>query len=286
MPTLEIGGHPVHWREHGRGDVVLLVHGLGSSGADWAFQILPLAERFRVIAPDLRGSGRSSAARGPFSVAQFAADLWALLDALDIEHAHLVGFSLGGAVALEMALAQPARARSLVTINSLPSYRIDHWRKWMEVHVQATMVRVLGLPRVARMVGARLFPLPHQAPMRDRVLAVLAANPPRAYLDTVRALAGWCAGERLAQLRTPTLMIAAEHDYTALAEKHVWAERMGAQLAVVRGSRHGTPFDAVNATNALLLAFLGGTPLPTDDTLEADLPEQMPSAPPVGVLLD
>ena len=86
--------------------------------------------------------------------------------ALDIERVHLVGFSLGGAVALEMALAQPARVRSLVTINSLPSYRIDHWRKWMEVHLQASMVRVLGLPRVARMVAARLFPLAHQAPMR------------------------------------------------------------------------------------------------------------------------
>jgi 3-oxoadipate enol-lactonase len=286
MPWRDLGGQPVHWRECGSGETVLLVHGLGSSGADWAFQLGPLGARFRAIAPDLRGSGRSSDARGPFSLAQFGRDLWSLLDALEIDKAHLVGFSLGGAVALEMALQQPQRALRLVTINSLPSYRIDHWRKWMEVKVQAGMVRVLGLPRVARMVAARLFPQPHQAPMRERVIAVLGANPPRPYLDTVRALSGWCARERLDGLRAPMLMIAAENDYTGLDEKRDWARRMGAQLVVVRGSRHGTPFDAIEATNACLLAFLGEQPLPPEEQLVVDPPERFPQAPPAGVLDD
>jgi pimeloyl-ACP methyl ester carboxylesterase len=284
MPTLERAGHRIHWTEFGAGPPLLLVHGLGSSGADWAFQIPPLAASHRVIVPDLRGSGRSVDARGPFTIAQFADDLWALLDALDATAPRLVGFSMGGAVALEMALARPGAVERLVTINSLPSYRIDHWRKWMEVHVQATMVRTLGLPRVARMVSTRLFPHPHQAPMRERVVAVLGANPPRAYLDTVRALAGWCAGDRLHTLRTPMLMLAAEHDYTPLDEKHRWARHLGAKIAVVRGSRHGTPFDAMAATNACLVAFLAGEPLPPDELLAIDAPDAVPDAPPPGVL--
>lgn len=284
MATLERAGHRIHWTEFGAGPPLLLVHGLGSSGADWAFQIPPLAASHRVIVPDLRGSGRSVDARGPFSIPQFADDLWALLDALGAEQPRLVGFSLGGAVALEMALARPGAVARLATINSLPSYRIDHWRKWMEVHLQATMVRTLGLPRVARMVAARLFPHPHQAPMRERVVAVLGANPPRAYLDTVRALAGWCAGDRLHMLRTPMLMIAAEHDYTPLDEKHRWARHLGAKIAVVRGSRHGTPFDAMAATNACLVAFLAGEPLPPDDQLSLDPAHAMPDAPPPGIL--
>ena len=191
MPTLEHQGHRIHWREFGSGPPLLLVHGLGSSGADWAFQIPPLAANHRVIVPDLRGSGRSVDARGPFSIPQFADDLWALLDALDAGQPRLVGFSLGGAVALEMALARPGAVVRLATINSLPSYRIDHWRKWMEVHVQATMVRVLGLPRVARMVSKRLFPHPHQAPMRERVVAVLGANP---HVPISTPCARWPAG--------------------------------------------------------------------------------------------
>jgi 3-oxoadipate enol-lactonase len=284
MPTLDHRGHRIPWQSFGDGPPVLLVHGLGSSGADWAFQIPPLAASRRVIVPDLRGSGRSAHAPGPYSIARFADDLWALVDALAIERVDLVGFSLGGAVALEMALARPDRVPRLCTINSLPSYRVDHWRKWVEVHVQAALVRTLGLPRVARMVSKRLFPHPHQAPMRERVMAVLGANPMRAYLDTADALAGWCAGERIGGLHARTLLVAAEHDYTPLDEKRRWAERMRAEFAVVRGSRHGTPFDAIAATNALLTAFLADTPLPADDALAIDPPERMPGAPPPGIL--
>jgi pimeloyl-ACP methyl ester carboxylesterase len=272
------------WREFGAGPPVLLVHGLGSSGADWAFQIPPLVATRRVIVPDLRGSGRLATARGPFSIAGFADELWALVDALELDTIDLVGFSLGGAVALEMALAQPQRVTRLVTINSLPSYRVDHWRKWLEVHVQAALVRTLGLPRVARMVARRLFPHDHQAPMRARVVDVLGAQPVRSYLDTANALAGWCAGERIGALRARTLLVAAEHDYTPLDEKREWARRMGAAFAVVRGSRHGTPFDSIAATNACLTAFLADAPLPSDDTLAIDPPERMPGAPPPGIL--
>jgi pimeloyl-ACP methyl ester carboxylesterase len=134
------------------------------------------------------------------------------------------------------------------------------------------------------MVARRLFPHPHQAPMRERVVAVLGANPVRAYLDTANALAGWCAGERIGALRARTLLIAAEHDYTPLDEKRAWAQRMNARFAVVRGSRHGTPFDAIAATNALLAAFLTDAPLPPDDALAIDPPDRMPAAPPPGIL--
>jgi pimeloyl-ACP methyl ester carboxylesterase len=274
----------VGWRAFGSGPPVVLVHGLGSSGADWAFQIPPLAATRRVIVPDLRGSGRLTAARGPFSIAGFADELWALVDALEHDTIDLVGFSLGGAVALEMALAQPQRVTRLVTINSLPSYRVDHWRKWLEVHVQAALVRTLGLPRVARMVARRLFPHDHQAPMRARVVDVLGAQSVRSYLDTANALAGWCAGERIGALHARTLLVPAEHDYTPLDEKREWARRMGAAFAVVRGSRHGTPFDSIAATNACLTAFLADAPLPADDTLAIDPPERMPGAPPPGIL--
>lgn len=284
MPGPESARSHAFWREFGAGPPVLLVHGLGSSGADWAFQIPALAGRHRVIVPDLRGSGRRAGAPGPYSIAGFADELWALADALGHETLDLVGFSLGGAVALEMALARPDRVARLVTINSLPSYRVDHWRKWLEVHVQAALVRTLGLPRVARMVARRLFPHDHQAPMRARVVEVLGAQPVRSYLATADALAGWCAGERIGALRARTLLVAAEHDYTPLDEKRAWARRMGAAFAVVRGSRHGTPFDSIAATNACLAAFLADAPLPPDDTLAIDPPERMPGAPPPGIL--
>lgn len=265
-------------RCYGGGSPLLLIHGLGSSGDDWAFQIGPLAEHHRLLVPDLPGCGRSPPL-AQASIEGYARALWARLDDLGIRSLDIAGFSLGGAVALEMALQRPRSVSRLATINSLPSYRIDHWRKWLEFHLQVAMVRVLGLQRTARMVARRMFPHAHQAPMRARVVAVVGAAQVDDYLRCARALANWCAAERCAGFTTPMLMLAGEHDYTPLAEKRAWAGRLRAQLRVVCGSRHGTPFDAIDATNRALRAFFDGAPVP--EGLCLDRPEQAPAAPPV-----
>jgi 3-oxoadipate enol-lactonase len=264
----------------GVGDPLLLIHGLGSTGDDWAFQLPALAARYRLIVPDLPGAGRSIKPSGRYRIEDFATALWSLLDELGHARAHLVGFSLGGAVALEMALQRPASTMRLVLINSLPSYRVDTLAKWLEVKLHVALVRLLGLERTARLIARRLFPEPHRTAMRERVVSVLAANAVAPYLATARALATWCTYDRLHQLRAPTLMLAAERDYTPLAEKQALAVRLGATLAVIRGSRHGTPFDAIAATNTCLLAFLAGQPLPAAAELCIDPPESTPMAPP------
>lgn len=271
--------HPLHYRQVGTGEDLLLIHGLGSSGADWAFQEAPLAAHFRLLMPDLRGCGRSRAG-AVASIGDHARDLWALVDRLGISQVHVLGHSLGGAVALEMALQRPDAVARLLTINSLLSYRVDSVRKWLEVNGQLALVRVLGLRRTAGLVARRLFPWPHQAAMRARVVQVIGDLPQREYLDLARALADWCALERVGHLRAPMLMLAAEHDYTPLEEKRRFAALAGAQLAVVAGSRHGTPFDAIEACNASALAWFRGEPLPAQ--LRMDSPTTAPSAPPPG----
>jgi pimeloyl-ACP methyl ester carboxylesterase len=270
----------LHWRERGTGSPVLLIHGLGSSGADWAFQAPALAARHRVIAPDLRGCGASAPLPRQYSIADYADDLRRLLDRLALDTTDVVGFSFGGAVALELALRDPARVRRLVKINSLASYRVDHWRKWLEVYGQLAAIRVLGLKRTARGIAHRLFPSVWQHAMRARVEAVIGNASLADYLIAVRALNGWSALERVDQLRARTFLLAAEYDYTPLPEKREHARRLGAQFAVVQGSRHGTPFDAIGATNAALLAFLADAPLP--QPLRADLEHEAPAAAPEG----
>jgi hypothetical protein len=86
----------------------------------------------------------------------------------------------------------------------------------------------------------------------------------------------------LAQLRSRTLVIAAEHDYTPLAEKRALAARLGAEFVVVRHSRHGTPFDSIELTNASLTAFLTDQPLPPVEHWVRDAPERAPVTPPPG----
>jgi len=111
---LESGGTELYWETAGSGEPLLLVMGLGMPATGWWRAVPVLAERFRVIAFDNRGSGRSGRTPGPYSVGQLAADALAVLDAAGEASAHVYGVSLGGMVAQELALSAPDRVRSLV----------------------------------------------------------------------------------------------------------------------------------------------------------------------------
>ena len=259
MATFAINGTQLYCERIGAGPPLLLIHGLGSSGDDWAFQRDAFAREHTLILPDLRGSGRSAKPPGPYSIAGFAADLWALIDALGFDCVDVLGFSLGGAIAIEMALMRPGHVRRLVLCNALANYRTDTWRKWYEARLQVALVSLLGLRRTATLIARRLFPHPEQAPKRQRVIEVVGANPKPAYLATIRALIGWSALDRLSALRAPTLIIAAESDYTPLADKIAELRHFPqARLVVIEDSRHGTPFDAIERFNAAVLGFLHG----------------------------
>lgn len=111
---VETDGTTLYWETAGSGEPVLLVMGLGMPATGWWRTIPVLAKRFRVIAFDNRGSGRSGRPRGPYTLAQLVGDALAVLDAAGEETAHVYGISLGGMVAQELALRAPERVRSLV----------------------------------------------------------------------------------------------------------------------------------------------------------------------------
>jgi pimeloyl-ACP methyl ester carboxylesterase len=277
MPVFGASESALHYLSRGRGEPVLLIHGLGSCGRDWALQVPALEKRFQTIVPDLPGCGHSKPWRDRYSIQGFAKSLWALLDHLEIAAPNIVGFSLGGAVGLEMALQRPTSVPRLALINSLASYVLDDRYKWFEARFPAALVKLCGMRIAARVAAARLFPEPWQGPMRERARTVIAAVPARTYLDMGLALQRWSALDRLHRLKSRTLLIAAEHDFTPLAEKRALAARLNAALVVVRGSRHGTPFDAVHATNASLLAHLTDQELPHHDRRIRDTPDHIHS---------
>lgn len=262
MPFFRDSESSIHYLERGRGEPLLLIHGLGCSGAAWAFQVAALEHRFRLIIPDLPGSGHSAPPRSEYTIAGFAHAMWRLMDHLEIRQTNIVGFSLGGAVALEMATLRPTCVPKLGLINSLATYQPRDLRKWFETYVSATLVRMLGMPRAACLMAARLFPEPWQRAMREHAARAMGSVPANSYLGTGLALARWAILDRLDRLTSRVLLIAAENDFTPLAEKRELARKLNAELVVVRGSRHGTPFDSVEATNASLLALLTDQPLP------------------------
>ena len=274
MPLFTHHNRSLHYLVRGRGEPVLLLHGLGASGADFAYQVRALEGQFKVIVPDLPGCGHSGPLRSDCSIENFAASLWLLLDHLEIPKTSIMGFSLGGAVALEMALQRPDAVPRLALVNSLASYKIDNWSKWLEARLPGTLVHLFGMRLTGWLCASRMFPHPWQQSLRQRAAAVIAAVPAASYLGIMSALERWSATDRLAGLRNRTLVIAAEHDYTPLAEKRELARNLGAELIVVRGSRHGTPFDAAEITNSILIALMKDQPLPSPEKCVCDAPAE------------
>jgi pimeloyl-ACP methyl ester carboxylesterase len=115
MPTLEVATGPtLNYVRRGAGEPLLLIQGMGGNHLSWGEPFLAALERdFDVVAYDHRGVGRSSWVTDPFSIVDLAEDAAALLDALGWEAAHVVGISMGGMVAQELALRHPERIRTL-----------------------------------------------------------------------------------------------------------------------------------------------------------------------------
>lgn len=114
MPSIDAEGTELHYLRAGSGEPMLLIQGMSATHMTWGRPFLaPLEQSFECIVFDNRGMGLSAQAQLPFAIADLAGDVAALLDALEIERAHLVGVSMGGMIAQELALAHPERIRSL-----------------------------------------------------------------------------------------------------------------------------------------------------------------------------
>ena len=255
MPIHQIRGLPLHYRDDGRGPPVLMLHGLGNSGQDWEFQVPALLKAgYRVIRPDFFGFGQSARPDSGYGPVPMAQDMLHLLDDLMIERAHLVGYSMGGAVAYQLAVDEPERWISLAIINSVPSFvpqRLhDHWQFWSR-HV---LSRFLGMQRMAEMVTQRLFG--HMPELAAKMLPRYADNDVAVYRHMLGALTGWDVRCRLARIACPVLVMAAEQDYFRLEDVQQTLQLLPqAELQVIEGTRHGLPMERPEIVNQALLAL-------------------------------
>jgi 3-oxoadipate enol-lactonase len=257
MPEIQVPGVRLHVEEQGSGTAVLLLHGLGSSGAEWE-QVAPqLAKRYRVIAPDCRGHGRSERPAGPYPVAQHGADLAALCDQMGVRAAHVVGLSMGGMIAFELAVKRPDLVRSAVIINSGPDMVPRTLQLKLAFATRIVLHRLLGQKRWSRMLARKLFPAPEQASVRERVEAQFASNPPDAYARATRGLIGWSVIDRIGEIDAPALIVSSERDYTPLALKQAYAAKMKrARVVELKSSGHAADLERPEELRAMIEEFL------------------------------
>ena len=117
-----LNGQQLYFEVHGSGEPLLLLHGFSGSSQDWKASLQQWGNNFQLVAPDLRGHGRSSILTNPFRHEDGAADMFALLDHLDIDYCKGVGISGGGNVLLHMATSQPQRVKAMVLVSATPYF--------------------------------------------------------------------------------------------------------------------------------------------------------------------
>ncbi len=261
MPRLHVRDLHLYYDSTGQGHPLLFIHGLGSSTRDWEFQVPFFAQNYQVVTYDLRGHGQSDKPPGPYSMRLFAEDTAALLQALGCAPAHVVGLSLGGMIAFELAVSAPELVRSLVIVNSGPEVPIPNFKARLRVLInylqRLFIVRVLGMRRMGQVLSKRLLPGADHAELRRVFVERWAENDKDAYLAALRAMGGWSVSDRLHTISCPTLVIAADQDYTPVSFKEWYVARMPhAELAVLADARHYAAVERPQQFNEVLMAFL------------------------------
>lgn len=253
---LAVGGEVFRYQEAGEGPPLVLLHGLGSSAEDWEYQLPEFSQQYRVIALNLRGFGGSARGSGRLSIPRFAEDVWAQLQLLGISHFHLIGHSMGGAVALQLALDHPQAVAKMVIANSVPSFQPQTFKQHAEVWYRQIVMRLLGPARLARIGAARMYPRADQAALREKSAARGARNG-RSYLEALAALTRWSVLARLRELTMPVLVLAAEHDYFSREDMLQFAHALPkGRFHLFPGTHHGLPLEAPAVFNPLVLKFL------------------------------
>jgi pimeloyl-ACP methyl ester carboxylesterase len=213
---------------------------------NYAGLIPELVGRHRVIGVELQGHGRTADIDRDSTPAALASDVVALLDHLGIDRAHVLGFSLGAAVAMELAVSHPDRVRSIVPISG--SVRPDGMHEdLMDPAKHATSTRMPTAQDFADMqeAYARLSPHPEHF---DDFMAAQAQN--------AADLKGW-SDEQLAAITAPVLSIIGDHDFVTIEHGALMKELIpGSQLAVLPGTTHMTATQRLDLLVPLLAAFL------------------------------
>ncbi|MBM4424318.1 MAG: alpha/beta fold hydrolase [Chloroflexi bacterium] len=252
----------LHYSLHSpeKSETVLLLHGMGSCGDDWGLQFPALAPHYRVLAPDARGHGLSPKPPGPYSIPQMTDEVVALLDDLRIESAHVVGLSMGGCMAQQMALAHPARALSLTLVNTFAKIRPAGVGGIWRLLQRLWALRFGAMKDVVTPIVASMFPKAEQAELRRVATARFIANNPdkQTYRAVLGAVAQFNTIRELSRIACPTLIVAGDRDRTVpmSCKRDLHRGIPNAELAIVEDSGHGTPIDQPERFNTLLVEFL------------------------------
>jgi 3-oxoadipate enol-lactonase len=255
--TVHVNGIDLYYEEHGSGPPLLLIPGLSSTG----FTLPALEPQFRCISVDNRGAGRSAAPPGPYTTRLLADDAAALLEHLGIARAHVLGFSLGGLIAQELALAYPERVDHLVLNGTVARPNHAVFDPWLTLFVQAYEKQIDPVAFNLWLLGWLVTPA--FMSQLDLVAAALQEEDP--YPASAQGVAAQADAarthdtlDRLGQISAPTLVLVGAQDilFPVVYSQELAEGIPGATLKVLDPGGHAVLFEYADAANQALLDFL------------------------------
>jgi 3-oxoadipate enol-lactonase len=258
VKSLIVDGVPLAYRVDGPEDAppLILINSLGTDYGMWAAQVAALSRSLRIIRYDIRGHGHSGVSDAPVTIARLADDLLALLDHLEIARAHLCGLSLGGVIALWLAIHHPERVSRAVFANT--AARIGSIESWS---ARMAFVRGGGMVAVRELVLARFFSEQFRArhpEVANSFGAMLEASDPAGYIAACAALRDADLRPIVSTIRIPSLIITGMLDEATPVSQaeELHAAIAGSELVVLPEASHLSNVEQPEAFNTQLLRFL------------------------------
>jgi 3-oxoadipate enol-lactonase len=260
-------GTRIHYEVTGKSGAtpVLMIQGLGASKNAWNLQRIAMATRFRIISFDNRGAGRSDKPTEPFTLEQMADDALAVLDAAEIETAHVVGASMGGVISQIVAVKYPHRVRSLTLVCT--ACRNHPWRQellqtWAKTAADKGMIEV-GKEAAQWVMSPRSFR--RLVPAFTWMGPLAALRPRHSFVSQIDAILNTREDlvDQLSTITAPTMVIVGNQDIlTPRGDSEEIAERIpNAELVVISGAAHGLMMEHSSTFNRILIEFLQRTEL-------------------------
>jgi len=276
MTFADVNGIKISYEIQGEGDPVILVHGFGVKKEVWMCQYGPLSEKFKVIRFDNRGAGESDHPDELFTMEMLAGDIRGLMDALNLEKAHVVAWSLGGMFAQHFAIKYPERLNKLVLINTLPNWPGgDEAGIKMYVDSQLASIKAYQEDPInafferAPMGYSRKFKKEMQEDTRKKFHGLFSVEDyvqmkttniptPKDIENQANALKYHDVIDQLHLIKSETLIITADKDrQTPMSRNQLIHEKIpNSKLVVIAGAGHDSPLEKAPEINKHIINFL------------------------------
>jgi 3-oxoadipate enol-lactonase len=255
-------GISMNYEMKGKGANLVLIHGAGNNLNMWYHQVPAFSKNYRVVTYDVRGSGKTDRPEGDYSMSLFVEDAYRLMQAIKVTDGYFLGFSMGGRIALELAVNYPEMVKALVLANSAvggPSsspQALERWRANIELLEKGEMKKVAEITTASAFSPNFRSKNPAEF---EKYMKVKQQNKPDGIARLMRSMNLPANPLDLSKVKCPTLLIAGENDsHLGVEQANRTQEAIAGSKMVLLPTGHASAVELPKKFNSAVLEFLSG----------------------------